>query len=534
MASMFYVLSLLLYAKARLANTARGKGVLFAGCVFAGMMALGSKEMAATLPFFIVLYEWYFFQETSRTWFKRHLFHGAVLLVFFLFVAFLFLGAHPFKKIFSEYHNWDFDLTQRVLTEFRVVFFYISLFIFPHPSRLNLDHDFPLSHSLVDPITTLLSLAVIIGLLVLAIYLSKKEPLISFPILWFLGNLAIESSVIPLDIVFEHRMYLPSMFVSLIIVIVVERYVRPKWLKLSLLCTMVALCALWTYERNSVWSDDVTLFRDSLEKSPNKARPHHELGAALAEQGKTAEAIKHFSAALQIKPDHALAHANLATALALQGKTAEAIRHFSEALRFKPRFKEAHFNLANALIRMGRFEEAIDHLQKALRIAPSFDQARDKLAKASAALGIIDKTITEKQQALERSPGNPALHCDLGFLYKTKGELDKAIDQYQKALSIRPQFARALSELALVFEIKGEYGKALSFLQKLTRHRQHQGQVYFYMARVYARQNKVGQSINWLKKSVGEGFRDWKLLKKDNGFYNIKRSKYYRELIRNH
>jgi len=74
MAAMFYVLSFLLYAKARLAGEKRKKWALFAGCILSGILSLGSKEIAATLPFFIFLYEWYLFQDLSWTWLKRHLF----------------------------------------------------------------------------------------------------------------------------------------------------------------------------------------------------------------------------------------------------------------------------------------------------------------------------------------------------------------------------------------------------------------------------------------------------------------------------
>jgi hypothetical protein len=72
MAAMFYVLSLWLYARARLAEEKKKKRALFGGCILAGILSLGSKEMAATLPFFLFLYEWYFFRDLSWAWLKRH------------------------------------------------------------------------------------------------------------------------------------------------------------------------------------------------------------------------------------------------------------------------------------------------------------------------------------------------------------------------------------------------------------------------------------------------------------------------------
>ena len=167
------------------------------------LLAVGSKENAVTLPFFILLYEWYFFQNLANDWLKRRLSVIIGVLVFSALLSFLFLGPNPLETIMAGCEDRTFTLTERFLTQFRVVIHYISLLVYPHPSRLNLEHDFALSYSLFYPITTLFSIGAIIALLGLAIYLAKKKRLISFCILWFLGNLIIESSIIGLEIIFE-------------------------------------------------------------------------------------------------------------------------------------------------------------------------------------------------------------------------------------------------------------------------------------------------------------------------------------------
>jgi hypothetical protein len=167
---------------------------------------------------------------------------------------------------------------------------------------------------LIDPITTLLSIGAIAGMVLLACYLMKKERLLSFCILWFLGNLVIESSVIPLALIFEHRTYLPSMLVSLMAVTLVYRHMKPKWLGYGLLCVVVMVCSVWTYKRNMVWSNDISLWTDCVGKSPKKARPHSNLGVVLAKHGKLDEAIAHYSEALRIEPNLAEAHYNLGIA----------------------------------------------------------------------------------------------------------------------------------------------------------------------------------------------------------------------------
>ena len=441
MAAMFYILSLLLYAKARLAGGKKKRWVLFAGCAFTAMLALGSKETAATLPFFIFLYEWYFFQDLSRAWLKRHFLGFATILILLALLAFMYLGAHPLESILYGYQGRDFTWTQRMLTEFRVVIFYISLLIFPHPSRLNLDHDFPLSHSLFEPTTTLLSMVAIAGLIGLAFYVAKKQRLLSFCILWFLGNLVIESSVIGLEIIFEHRTYLPSMLVILMAVTLAYRYAKPKWLGIAVLCVLVTVCCVWTYERNSVWSDEVALWKDCVEKSPNKARPHNNLGLVLAEQGDLEEAMGYYSKALNIKPDDVEVLNNLGLALAGQGRLEEAISHYSKALKIKPDFVGPIYNLGLALAEQGSLEEAISHFSRAVKIKPDFAEAYNNLGVALDEQGKFEEAISYYSKALKINPDNIEVLNNLGTVLARQGKLEEAISHFSRAVRINPDSA---------------------------------------------------------------------------------------------
>jgi len=212
-------------------------------------------------------------QDLSRSWLKRSVIFWAAALLLLIGVSYLYLDGHPLTKILAGYQTRNFTLGQRVLTEFRVIILYLSLLFYPNPSRLTLDYDLPLSHSLLDPITTLLSLTVIITLIILACRLARKDRLLSFCLLWFFGNLAIESSIIGLEIVFTHRTYLPSMPIILAAVILADRWVTSKALKTAALCAVVMVFCTWTLERNTVWSNAATLWRDTVKKSPQKPRP---------------------------------------------------------------------------------------------------------------------------------------------------------------------------------------------------------------------------------------------------------------------
>ncbi len=119
------------------------------------------------------------------------------------------------ERVLDSYEFRDFTMTQRLLTQPRVVLDYLGLFALPLPGRLNLDHQVAVSRSILDPAATLPALLAVAGLLVAALTLARRRRLLAFAILWFLGNLAIESSVIALELMFEHRAYLPTMFIPL-------------------------------------------------------------------------------------------------------------------------------------------------------------------------------------------------------------------------------------------------------------------------------------------------------------------------------
>ena len=210
MAGMFYLLSLVLYIKGRL-SSGWGRFLYFGGMALTYLLGVFSKENVAILPLFVGLYEFYFFQKLDLSPRGRKILFSfiAALLMLGAF-GFLIWGQRYMDVIEEGFKFRTFTMWERVLTQFRVVLYYLTLLAYPHPSRLNLDYDFPISKTILDPPTTLISILIVAGLIGYSIWTAKKRPMISFCILWYFGNLVIESSIFPLEIAFEHRLYLPA------------------------------------------------------------------------------------------------------------------------------------------------------------------------------------------------------------------------------------------------------------------------------------------------------------------------------------
>ena len=415
LAAMFYILSLLLYVKGRLSQISSSRGWLwFAGCITAGLLSFGCKEIAAMLPFFILLYEWYFFQDMNIAWLKKQIPFIVIATVVFAFLVLLYLGLNPIEKLTSESQRWGFSIPERLLTQSRVIIFYISLLFFPHPGRLNLDHDFGISYSLINPITTIPAIIAILFLLALSVYPAKKERLLSFCILWFFGNLLIESSFVAIEIIYEHRLYLPSMFFILAISAAAWRLIKEYRIKLVLFSVLTVLLGLATYQRNTVWADSVSLWSDCAAKSPNKARPQYNLACELYEQGNYTEAAKYYTRTIELDPSRYDAYEGLAYLYLSEEQISRSIELCDKAIELNPKAERAYYIKGQALYRQNKLDEAILNLQKGIEIDP-------KLAK---------------------------IYNDLAVIYNRKGQFENAVNFWKKAIRINPEIVEALNNLA--------------------------------------------------------------------------------------
>jgi len=448
MAVMFYLLSMLCYAKARLTTSIGTRAALFAGCGLAGLLALGSKEIAATLPAFLLLYEWYFFRIFDRSWLRRFLPGIAIAGVLTIVICLVFIGGrNPFDQILSPYAGGDFSAWQRVLTQLRVVCVYLSLLLWPEPARLNLDYDFPASNSLLAPPSTLVALLVIAALILLSLRLARREPLLSYAILWFFGNLVIESSVIRLELVFEHRTYLPSVMPVIAFVAFLFRRVRLKWMTIGVLLVVAAGWAEWTYQRSLVWSDAVTLWRDCIAKSPLKPRPYNNLGVALVEKGRLAESESLFQKAIELQPKYGDALYNLGYVMIRSGRMEEGIRQLLEAIRLEPKNYMAHNNIGIAYLLQEDYPQAIRHFQEALRLKPNFETTHNNLGVALKNQGDLEGAAREFSEAIRLKPDYAEAYNNLGQTLKEQGRLAEAANHFRRALLINPGYETARQNL---------------------------------------------------------------------------------------
>ena len=204
--TLFYLASVYAFFCGRLSSSIRNRNILWGIAFVFGVLAIGTKQMAITLPIAILLMDWVFFHSGELSLEKTVRKYGdyvVAIVVVVSVVAFLFKGTDLPKLFTRGFSRREFSLTERLMTEGRVMIHYVSLLLWPAPSRLSLVYDFSISKTIFDPITTAFSWALIITSIVLSFVFVNKCRMLCFAVLWFFLHLAVESTIIPLELVYE-------------------------------------------------------------------------------------------------------------------------------------------------------------------------------------------------------------------------------------------------------------------------------------------------------------------------------------------
>ncbi|RPI38378.1 MAG: tetratricopeptide repeat protein [Nitrospiraceae bacterium] len=461
LATLFYLLSLVMYIKWRLSSVGAGlprpySFIYYLLSLISAVLAMKTKEIAFTLPLVISLYEFMFFSGILK---KRILYLVPLLLTMLIIPLSLMGSAKPLGEIIGDVSEatrvqTDISRWEYLFTQVRVIVTYIRLLFFP--VNQNLDYDYPVYLSFFDPnvILSFLFLMSIFGIGVYLLYKSRQKAggegqegknrgregvspvafhllpiacyrLISFGIFWFFITLSIESSVIPItDVIFEHRLYLPSIgfFIAVTGVFSMVRQRKKgktEWASKAVAGGLIAAVVLLsgvTYARNTVWRSEVSLWEDVVKKSPSKLRVHSNLGRAYNKHGRLEEAEREYQTALRIDPNDYQLHNNLGVVYKGQGRLKDAIREYQNALRLKPDDALGYYNLGNIFREQGDFEEAIQQYQTAIRLEPDIAIIHNNLGIAFIGQGNKEAAAREFRVALDIDPGCEAARRNLEML----------------------------------------------------------------------------------------------------------------------
>lgn len=137
-----------------------------------------------------------------------------------------------------------------------------------------------------------------------------------------------------------------------------------------IMTVMLATLMMMSIVRSSVYEDELTLYTDIVSRSPNKARPHNNLGEALKKAGRFDEAGARFERALALQPNYPDALNNLATIYNKSGRKEEALQLLLQALALVPGHLQARYNLAITFYERGMLHESAQQYELIIELAP--------------------------------------------------------------------------------------------------------------------------------------------------------------------
>jgi len=436
--------------------------------VIACILGMAVKEVMATAPLVIFLYDRTFVSGTFRQSWRQH--RGLHRALFASWVATLTLvlsnGNRGASVGFEQVSAPDYALTQAsaIVRYLRLAFW---------PNDLVFDYG-----PIVEKTTAVLvrSTAILIPLLIGTVVALRKFPIVGFLGASFFLILAPSSSILPVSTqtIAEHRMYLP--LAALVIGIVIVLYRATNKYCWPVLAVTSAVLGVATVDRNATYQSSISIWEDTVRKMPDNTRALNNLGFFYLEAGRNDEAITCFSQAIDLVPNFALAICNLGQALLNKGakevgiqkpfnEVAEDIKlgrdrtevekllsneNILQGMAQLKRAAQLHANLGVSLLERQRLTEAIPHLEMALRLDPFLAKAHYHLSNALADTGRTEEAIAHLEKFLKLVPPTAELLNNLGVLYAGAGRIDDALTQTKRALELDPNYEPAKENLTKI------------------------------------------------------------------------------------
>ncbi len=250
-------------------------------------LSVFSKENGILVFCYLLIIESLLFHEYKASK-KILLLLSTLVLIIFMIVA--------FSQYHSNgYHLRDFTLKERLLSQSRILYEYLSLIIFPDSSRLGLYHDdYIASKSLLEPISTLFCSVFFIMLLIIANLVKRRVPLFSLGIFWFFIGHSLESTVLSLELYFEHRNYLPSFGIWIACIgLVIHNWGSIKKYRRVLsiaLCSYLIFIAYSAYYQSYLWGKPNLYAYQQAIDHPLSLRARYSLATALMKSGELKKA----------------------------------------------------------------------------------------------------------------------------------------------------------------------------------------------------------------------------------------------------
>jgi hypothetical protein len=362
-----WILALIAYTR----NRRHPEAKTFALVVALSGLALAAKPMAVSIPLTIVLLDIWPLRVRGLSWVLAPVTALAALCGVLTLLA--QRAANAIQPAAS------YPLSVRVANAVVSYVWYLKKMVWP--SRLIAFYPHPLSGLTSAEIATcVVVLLLIVGAIVAV---GRAFPPIPVGWIWYAGTLLPVAGIIQVgsQAHADRYAYIPLIGIYIIVVWTIAAVTARNARSWGTLASIAAVCwigalSLVTRAQLPYWRDSVSLFQRAIDVVPDNPLAHNNLGMALVETDRLADALPHFQKAVELAPEDTDARSNLGNALRGLGRPADAVLEYRKAMEQAPGDATVHYNLATALLDLGRTGEAVMELHEAVRLNPSYEKAR--------------------------------------------------------------------------------------------------------------------------------------------------------------
>lgn len=466
LSALFFFLSIWIYAD--WTKTRRPWRYALLLVVFA--LGLMSKPMVVTLPFVLLLLDYWPLNRTSKNGTAPTLWKLIVekLPLFAMSAASGIATVIAQKNSGSVVQLEQWPLEQRFSNVVMVYWRYVEMFIWP--GKLGALY-LPSAHWSMLWVSVALLMLIFVSV---AILLRARKTPVSTGWFWFLGMLVPVIGIVQVgsQSMADRYSYLPFIGLSFVVVWQIADALQTKLSRVVAAALFVVATGLYAFRANAqiaFWENSETVFTRMIELHPINPVAHNGLGAYYVNLGHSKEAMAEFERAIEIVPNMTDAHNNLGTELARLQRDDEAIAHFRAALESNPRFEMAHNNLAKLYEKQRRYNDAIAEFRKSLEVSPNQFVAANELGVCYFQTGDIYDAIKMFSRAVELAKNNASARANLGKAYFAAKDYPAATEAYANAVALAPADADAQFHYGLLLAIENNPVEAERHLREALR-----------------------------------------------------------------
>lgn len=422
-----------------------------------GILSMFAKPMALSLPFVMLLGDWF----VKRKWSFNIL--GEKLIHFFYIIPLAWITFHQNINVMAPSENLIDSFLIAVLS----VTFYLEKFFLP--IKLTPVYIFPEEVSLFNSIY-LKALVLFIGVIFL-IFRLRRSRFFIFVIFFYILNIFYLIRFAPIGYynwVADRFMYLPSVGFCLLIGMGIYHFLHyqneKRTLKRWVLCGVVIVfftgIFMKTLRQIKIWRNSETLWSYVIKHYPNNDDAYVSRGGFYNDQGQYELAIKDFNRAIALNPNYAEAFNNRGLAYLRRKDYEKAYEDFSRAVTLDKNLAEGYHNRSEIYKIRGEFEKAIHECNKAIEIRFDYKEALNDRAIIYLTMKDYSKALEEFNLLLRRYPYYKQAYNNRGVLFLNLGQYDNALDNFEKALALDPDYVQALTNRGTIYAMRGQNEKA--------------------------------------------------------------------------